>query len=178
MPAQITDMNLKQTIFSISVFILLLMPAFQAAAQTDNDDYNVSNIQLKGNNITGGNFTGSVWVNMIVMPDDSLNTVAGKVMFEPKARSNWHSHAGGQILIVTKGVGYYQEEGKPIRIIREGDVVKAPANVQHWHGGSHGLPMTHTAIVPDLDEGRTTWAGPVTDQEYDQALEREGKPDN
>lgn len=69
---------------------------------------------------------------MIVEPEDNLITVAGKVIFEPKARSNWHSQAGGQILIVTEGVGYYQEEGKLIRIIREGDVIKARANIQHW----------------------------------------------
>lgn len=160
-------MNFTQSISSILVIAFLLLPAFQAMAQTDNSEYNMTTIKPKGNEVSGGNFTGTVWVNMIVEPDDNLNTVAGKVMFEPMARTNWHSHAGGQILIVTEGIGYYQEEGKPIQIIREGDVIKAPADVQHWHGGSHEESMTHTAIVPDLDQGRTSWAGPVTDEEYD-----------
>lgn len=136
-------------------------------AQTGSDEnYNMSSIQPKGNEVSGGNFTGTVWVNMIVEPDDNFNTVAGKVMFEQMARTNWHSHAGGQILIVTESIGYYQEEGKPIQVIRKGDVIKAPANIPYLHGGSLKQSMTHTAIVPDLDEGRTNWAGPVTDEEY------------
>ncbi|MDR8392646.1 cupin domain-containing protein [Aliifodinibius sp. S!AR15-10] len=163
-------MNFIQQTTSMLVIAFLLMPALQVMAQTESDEhYNMSTIQPKGNEVSGGNFTGTVWVNMIVEPEDNLNTVAGKVMFEPKARTNWHSHAGGQILIVTDGVGYYQEEGKPIKIIREGDVIKAPANVPHWHGGSPEQSMTHTAIVPDLDEGRTSWADPVTDKEYEMA---------
>lgn len=160
-------MNFIQQTTSILVIAFLLMPALQVMAQTESDEnYNMSTIQPKGNEVSGGNFIGTVWVNMIVEPDDNLNTVAGKVIFEPKARTNWHSHAGGQILIVTDGVGYYQEEGKPIKVIRKGDVIKAPANVQHWHGASPEHSMTHNAIVPDLDEGRTSWSNPVTDEEY------------
>lgn len=104
---------------------------------------------------------------MLILPGDILNTTGGKVMFEPKARTNWHNHAGGQILIVTEGVGYYQEERKPIQIIREYDIIKAPANVPHWHGGSHEQSMIPTAIVPNVDKGRTSWGDPVTNEEYD-----------
>ena len=159
-------MNFIEQTTSILLITFFLMPALQVMAQTESDENYKTSIQPKGNELSGGNFTGTVWVNMIVEPDDNLNTVAGKVMFEPKARTNWHSHAGGQILIVTDGIGYYQEEGKPIKVIRKGNVIKAPANVPHWHGGSHEQTMTHTAIVPDLDEGRTSWSGPVTDEEY------------
>jgi 4-carboxymuconolactone decarboxylase len=153
---------------SLTVLVaLLLLPAFQAMAQTDTDEhYNMTSILPEGNEVSGGNFTGTAWVNMVVEPDDNLKTVAGKVMFEPKARTNWHSHAGGQILIVTDGTGYHQIEGKPIQVIQEGDVIKVPANAKHWHGASHEYSMTHTAIGPNLDKGGAQWAEPVSDGEY------------
>lgn len=85
-------MNFIQQTTSILVIAFLLMPVFQAMAQTDSGEgYNMTSIQPKGNEVSGGNFTGTVWVNMVVEPDDNLNTVAGKVMFEPKARTNWHT---------------------------------------------------------------------------------------
>jgi quercetin dioxygenase-like cupin family protein len=56
-------------------------------------------------------FTGNVWVKTLVAAEDNLNTVIGNVVFEPGARNNWHTHPGGQILIVTDGTGYYQERG-------------------------------------------------------------------
>jgi 4-carboxymuconolactone decarboxylase len=111
-------------------------------------------------------FTGTVWVNMNILPDDNYNTMIGTVTFETKGRTNWHTHTSGQILFVTQGIGYYQEKGKPIQVIREGDVVKIPKNVIHWHGASHNSAMVHIAIVPDLDNDKTEWLQPVTDAEY------------
>lgn len=138
-------MNFVQLKSLIVAVTFLLIPASQAMAQTDdNKGYNMTSIHPDGNQISGGNFMGTVLVNMVAEPDDSLNTVVGKVRFKPKARTNWHSHAGGQILIITDGVGYYKEKGKPALIIRKGDVIKAPANILHWHGGSHEQSMTHS----------------------------------
>ena len=111
-------------------------------------------------------FRGTVWVNMNLTADDGYNTMIGTVTFEPKGRTNWHTHTSGQILFVTQGVGYYQEKGKPIQVIREGDVVKIPKNVVHWHGASHNNLMVHIAIVPELDKDKTEWLQPVTDEEY------------
>jgi 4-carboxymuconolactone decarboxylase len=114
-------------------------------------------------------FTGTVWVNMNIKPEDDYNTLIGTVTFEPTGRTNWHSHTCGQILFVTQGTGYYQEKGKPIHVIREGDVVKIPKHVLHWHGASHNSSMVHMAIVPELDKDTTAWFAPVTDEEYDRA---------
>ena len=111
-------------------------------------------------------FKGIVWVNMNLNADDGYNTMIGTVTFEPKGRTNWHSHTSGQILFVTQGIGYYQEKGKPIQVIREGDVVKIPKNVIHWHGASHNNLMVHIAIVPELDKDKTEWLQPVTDEEF------------
>ena len=111
-------------------------------------------------------FTGTVWVNMNIKPEDDYNTLIGTVTFEPKGRTNWHTHTCGQILFVIQGIGYYQEKGKPIQVIREGDVVKIPKNMIHWHGASLNSTMVHIAIVPELDKDKTEWLQPVTDEEY------------
>ena len=68
-------------------------------------------------------FTGKTWNIGLVADDTMYNTIIGNVYFEPGARSNWHSHPAGQILIITDGVGYYQEKGQPRRTLKKGDVV-------------------------------------------------------
>lgn len=117
-------------------------------------------------------FTGTVYANIPVSPTDGYETTLGKVTFSAKARTNWHKHPTGQILVVTSGVGYYQEKGKPVQIIREGDVIKIPLNVEHWHGAAHESEMVHLAIVPGKPESGTLWLKPVTDVEYDLALNK------
>jgi quercetin dioxygenase-like cupin family protein len=82
---------------------------------------------------------------------------AGNVYFEPGARSNWHSHPSGQILIITDGIGYYQIEGQPIEIMKKGDVVKFPPNVRHWHGASPDVGLQQLYIIPNTERG--LWNG-------------------
>lgn len=78
----------------------------------------------KGEKITNDNFKGTVWLNYLAQTDTIHNVNIGSVSFEPGARTNWHYHKGGQILLVTDGTGLYQEKGKPVEIIKKGDVVK------------------------------------------------------
>ena len=111
-------------------------------------------------------FLGTVWVNMNVKPDDGYNSNIGTVTFEPKARTNWHSHKSGQLLFVIEGIGYYQEKGKPIQLIQKGDVVKIPKNIKHWHGASPQNLMRHIAIITDYDKDKTEWFEPVSDIDY------------
>lgn len=113
-------------------------------------------------------FTGTAWVTSLVPNDSIYTTVAGSVTFEPGARSYWHSHPTGQILIVTDGVGYHQIKGETKQQIRKGDVVKCPPNVIHWHGASPGSRMTHLYIIPNADKGIVNWMQAVTDVEYNQ----------
>ncbi|WP_273275017.1 cupin domain-containing protein [Maribacter polysiphoniae] len=119
----------------------------------------------KGEKITNKNFTGTAWLNMLAAPD-SLNTMyAGLVTFEPAARTNWHSHPAGQILIVTQGEGYYQEEGKSKRILRIGETVKCLPNIKHWHGAAANSQFAHIAIS-SRDKGPVQWFKPVFDEDY------------
>lgn len=166
------DKDLKTQAMRISKKILVIICLFiysanKVIAQVNhtNKNYKMTSIIAKGEPAPKEYFTGNVWVNMAVKPDDHLNSVVAKVTFEPKARTNWHSHPYGQILIVTDGIGYYQEKGKPIQIIKEGDVVKIPVNVEHWHGASHQSGMSHIAIVPTEQNG-TIWMTPVADADY------------
>ncbi len=105
---------------------------------------------------------------MLVTNDSIYNTSIGNVMFEPGARTNWHKHPGGQILLVTDGEGYYQEKGKPAQLIKKGDVVRIPPDTEHWHGAAPSS-LTHIAISPKTDKGSVVWLQPVTDEEYSQA---------
>jgi len=111
-------------------------------------------------------FTGTAWIKFLVPNDPIINTQVGNVVFESGARNNWHTHPGGQILIVTDGVGYYQEKGKSIQVIRAGDVINIPPDVEHWHGASRDHDMTHLAINSNTQKGAVIWLKPVTDEEY------------
>lgn len=62
------------------------------------------------------------------------NASIGNVTFAPGARNYWHSHKIGQVLLVTGGQGWYQEEGKPAQLLKAGDVLNIPPHVKHWHG--------------------------------------------
>ena len=120
----------------------------------------------KGQRAPAANFTGTVWVYQLIEPDSAFNIPVGYVTFEPGARSHWHSHAGGQVLLAMGGIGYYQEKGKPIRVLRKGDSVKCPPNVPHWHGASPTAGFRQVAITPNTATGRVNWLLPVTDREY------------
>ncbi len=120
----------------------------------------------KGQRAPASNFTGTVWVQSLIEADSAFTIPVGYVTFEPGARSNWHSHAGGQALLALGGIGYYQEKGKPIQILRKGDTVKCPPNTPHWHGASPTVGFMQVAVTPNTAAGRVTWMQPVTDQEY------------
>ena len=130
------------------------------------ENQNENTIFPKGEKAPADYFIGTAWIKPLVPSDQTLHTQIGNVVFEPGARNNWHTHAGGQILIVTDGVGYYQEKGKAIQVIRKGDVVTIAPDVKHWHGASHDSEMTHLAINSNTRNGIVTWLERVTEEEY------------
>ena len=86
--------------------------------------------------------------------------------FEPGARSAWHTHPVGQILIVTAGKGLVQRWGGPAEEIRPGDVVRIPRGVKHWHGASSTTGMSHIAIQEAVDGKNVDWMEQVSDEQY------------
>lgn len=111
-------------------------------------------------------FIGTAYLSMLVAGGTEFNCPIGNVTFEPKARNNWHKHPGGQILLVTGGRGYYQEEGKPARELHPGDIVMIPPNTKHWHGAAPDSWFVHLAIETNVHAGPPQWLEPVTDEEY------------
>lgn len=112
-------------------------------------------------------FTGDVRVDPLFQANDPARAFGGSVTFEPGARTAWHTHPLGQILIVTAGCGLVQGEGGPIEEIRPGDVVWIPPGEKHWHGASPTTSMTHIAIQEQLDGQVVEWMEKVSDEQYD-----------
>jgi quercetin dioxygenase-like cupin family protein len=108
-------------------------------------------------------FTGEVWIDAIAQPHDDSSLSVAAVHFTPRARTAWHSHAGGQTLYVTEGRGLVQSGGHEIVEIRAGDTVWTPDGEEHWHGATHDHFMTHLSLTT----GAATWGDHVTDAEYE-----------
>lgn len=98
-----------------------------------------------------------------------LNCPVSNVTFEPECRNNWHSHTGGQLLIVTGGKGYYQEKGKSARVLFPGDIVEIEPNIIHWHGAAPDSWFSHLAIECNPLTNKNTWLEPVDDKQYAEA---------
>lgn len=108
-------------------------------------------------------FTGQSYLAVLTLEGiPSFN-----VTFEPGCRNNWHvHHGGGQILFCTAGIGWYQEEGKPARLLKTGDTVNIPAGVNHWHGATKDSWFAHIALSIPAENSTTEWRNSVTDEEY------------
>lgn len=128
--------------------------------------------QQKGNPInadwskgSSDRFKGDVWVQYFVN-DSTYDFLSSRVLFEPFARSNWHSHKGKQIIFAIDGEGYYKEKGKPLKILRKGDVVVIGPGTIHSHGSigqrfMQGVMMNEVKIQQES----TKWLRPVEEDE-------------
>jgi 4-carboxymuconolactone decarboxylase len=112
-------------------------------------------------------FTGAVLVDPLFSASVPSRTQGSSVTFERSARTAWHAHPLGQVLIVTEGVGWVQHWGGPSQEIRPGDVVWIPPGVKHWHGGTVTTAMTHIAITEQLDGRIVQRMEKVSYEQYD-----------
>ncbi|WGQ10513.1 cupin domain-containing protein [Pedobacter gandavensis] len=119
----------------------------------------------QGDKNTTDNFKGEVWVKSLIDADSLNENAVGNVTFAPGARSKWHLHPAGQILLATDGVGYYQEKGQQKIILRKGDVIKCSPNVAHWHGANADTAFVQVAIT-GRQNGPTKWLESVTEEDY------------
>jgi quercetin dioxygenase-like cupin family protein len=140
-------------------FAMSLLFAFQCYAQT------VDPIFPKGEISTTKNHTGSIWLSELNVGDSTFDPTIAMATYSPGAKLHWHIHPGGQVLLITEGTGYYQERGKPVRIVHKGDVIKCAPGVEHWHGASPGSSFAYIAVTP-TQKGKTIWLEPVRDKDY------------
>lgn len=111
-------------------------------------------------------FTGTSYLQRLSSDPETFDCTVSNVTFEPGCRNFWHSHPGGQILLVISGEGWYQERDGEKRLIKPGDVVEIKPNVWHWHGATPDSEMAHLAIGTKNSAGEAEWGEPVTDEEY------------
>lgn len=121
------------------------------------------------------NFTGSVRVDPLFQANAPARASGSLVTFEPGARTNWHAHPLGQVLIVTAGTGWVQEWGGGKQEIRQGDVVWIPPGRKHWHGAAPNSSMAHIAVVEALDGKTVDWMEKVTDAQYGARVRTQGQ---
>ena len=111
-------------------------------------------------------FTGVVRIDPLFPVTAPARAAGNAVTFEPGARTAWHTHPLGQVLIITMGCGRAQREGGPIEEIRPGDVVVFAPGEKHWHGAAATTAMTHIAIQEALDGKAVEWMEKVSDEQY------------
>jgi quercetin dioxygenase-like cupin family protein len=114
-------------------------------------------------------FTGTVWADPILSEaDPELNALT--VCFPPGARTYWHSHGEGQVLIVTHGRGFVQARDGEKALLTPGDIVYAPPGEEHWHGAAEDSMLVHLAV----SLGSTRWLAEVDDDLYRRAVADQG----
>lgn len=112
-------------------------------------------------------FTGTVRIDQPFQGSGAARLGGASVTFEPGARTAWHTHPLGQMLIVTAGCGRVQKDGEPAQDIHPGDLVWIAPGERHWHGASAKTAMTHIAIAEALDGKVVDWMDQVSDRQYD-----------
>ncbi|GHE73387.1 cupin [Streptomyces spiralis] len=121
-------------------------------------------------------FTGDVYLTPIDFSLDLGRLASALVRFTPGARTNWHSHANGQVLYVTDGIGLVGTRDGNVVQISAGQTLKCPPGEEHWHGATSDTFMAHIAmVVGDTDGEGSTWLEPVTDEQYDTAHRTAGR---
>ncbi len=117
-------------------------------------------------------FTGDVWRTPLHEGDAPGCLSVNLIHFSPGARTAWHSHDFGQILLVVEGAGLVQVRGESAQRLRAGDVVSAAPHEEHWHGADEEHFMAHYSLVESHPHGpAVTWGEHVTDEQYRQAFE-------
>lgn len=148
------------------IIAVIILPAYVQAAEEKGQTI-IPGSERKTIKGSPEIFTGDVSIEPLYPANNNMRSSGGSVTFQPGARSNWHVHPVGQVLIVTEGKRRTQEWGKPVQEIAAGDVIICPAGVKHWHGAAPDSPMTHISICEEVEPGKVVeWMEKVTDDQY------------
>lgn len=111
-------------------------------------------------------FTGDVLIERLQDAAAPSRVNAVRVTFQPGARTAWHTHPLGQLLVVVAGEGWARTEGEDRHVIRPGDTVWIPPGERHWHGATSGTSMTHIAVQEAIDGSAADWQEHVSEADY------------
>lgn len=148
----------------LQIIAILMSLAFTVPCRAQSGDP----LFPKGELSTDQHHTGNIWLSVLNAGDSTFDPSIAQAVYDPGAKLNWHSHPGGQVLLITEGTGYYQERGKPVRVVHKGDVIKCAPAVEHWHGAAPNSSFAYIAVTP-VQKGPTIWLEPVSDKEYNSA---------
>jgi quercetin dioxygenase-like cupin family protein len=156
----------RKALMLITYISLLVMACSNNKTPLEDTAQPSSSLFPKGEKLSSEWFTGDAYLKPLLAKDENNEFALGSVTFEPGARTIWHTHPKGQVLIVTEGEGFYQEKGKPAQVLRKGSVVNVPANTEHWHGASASKTLVHIAFTNYKGNENVVWLKPVIDEEY------------
>src|SRR5690625_4533671 len=165
--------SMKKAMKKVLYLTMVLCAAlsFSAIAQE-------SSIFPKGEIATNtDDYTGTIWLNILSQADSTFPFNVDLATYKAGSKLNWHIHPGGQILLITKGIGYYQEKGKPVQIVHKGDVIKCAPGIEHWHAAAPNSSFAYIAISP-TQKGKTIWRHPVSKKEYNSINATQVKKDS
>lgn len=148
------------------ILILIIVSAFMIHVSAQDTP-----IFPKGEIATVNNHTGTVWLKELNVADSVIDCNIATATFAAGAKLDWHIHPAGQILMITDGTGYYEEKGKPIKILHKGDVIKCLPGIPHWHGAAPKSSFTYIAVSTNSAKNKTVWLQRVTDEEYNSVKE-------
>ena len=117
-------------------------------------------------------YSGPAYEQVLVPYDSCTGVTVAHVTFAPGSRNDWHSHPGGQLILVLSGKGWHQEAGKAPVMVRAGDRIEIGPNVRHWHGAAADSSYSYLAVKATATSGMPSWFGPVSDVEYGQLSDR------
>ena len=115
----------------------------------------------------GSTFTGVIWGEVLMPHADGAGL--NRVTFSPGARTFWHRHEGGQMLICQGGAGLVVTRSGEVTPIGDGVVVHACPQEEHWHGAMPDAFMSHLSCVL---RGETVWLEEVPQEDYLRAVDQ------
>lgn len=149
--------------------LLLFLLTIPFSVQAQNAEYTVTSYFDEGFKAPNTHYIGEAWLNFLVQSDDEFQYNLTKATFAANSTLDWHKHATAQVIIVVEGEGYYQERGKEPFIMKTGDVITCPQDIEHWHTSTIDSSVTYIAIYGSEP---TTWTETLTMEYYNSVAEK------
>ena len=150
-----------------SIFALFILAPLYLFAQSS--DYTFSSYLTEGKKAPNTHYIGEAWLNAIIHDDAELGYNITKATFRANSTLDWHKHSSVQVLIIVDGQAYYQERGKDPVVLKTGDVIKCPKDIEHWHTSTKESNVTYLALYGG--ENPTQWTEVLTQEYYDSVAE-------